>query len=195
MRFKVRIDDAELQIVAGADGRITVGVDGFEANVSRPGEDRRLVQVGDKSYEVRVIDNNAETGTYLLEVGGERVPVTVTDVSRGGVTPARAAGTTRPTVTGGRAAAGAQARAQAGAQAPARPSPAMGEGIRAPMPGRIVDVLVEVGDPVEAGDVLLILEAMKMENELRAPKKGTVVSVLVKKGDPAESGQLLVALE
>ncbi len=71
----------------------------------------------------------------------------------------------------------------------------MKEGIWAPMPGKIVDVLIEVGDTVEAGDVVLILEAMKMENELRAPKKGTVTSVLVKKGDSAERGQLLVALE
>lgn len=187
MRFKVRIDDAEHQIVAGADGKITIGADGFDANVSRPGEDRRLVQVGEKSYEVRVIDNNAETGTYILELAGERVPVTVTDVSKGGVAAARVVGPTRPAVIGGSAAARAEA--------PVRQPQAEGEGIRAPMPGRIVDVLVEAGDPVEAGDVVLILEAMKMENELRAPRKGTVTSVLVKKGDSAESGQLLLALE
>jgi biotin carboxyl carrier protein len=63
------------------------------------------------------------------------------------------------------------------------------------MPGKIVDVLIEVGDTVEVGEGVLILEAMKMENELRAHKKGTVTSVLVKRGDSVERGQLLVALE
>jgi glutaconyl-CoA decarboxylase len=63
------------------------------------------------------------------------------------------------------------------------------------MPGKIVDVFVEPGDKVDAGDVVLILEAMKMENELRAPKKATVKSVLVKKADPVAGGQLLVTLE
>ncbi len=43
-----------------------------------------MVQVGDKSYEVRVIESGAETGTYVLELAGERIPVTVSDVSRGG---------------------------------------------------------------------------------------------------------------
>jgi len=67
------------------------------------------------------------------------------------------------------------------------------DGIYAPVPGKIVDVLVNVGDVVEQGGLVLILEAMKMENELHAARKATVAAVLVKKGDQAERGQLLVA--
>ena len=63
------------------------------------------------------------------------------------------------------------------------------------MPGKIVDVFVKLGDNVEEGAPLVVLEAMKMENELRAPKKGTVTVVAVKKGDTAERGQLLVGIE
>ena len=70
-----------------------------------------------------------------------------------------------------------------------------GEGIRAPMPGRVVEVFVEAGDEVSAGDVVLILEAMKMENELRSPGKATVMSVNVKPGDSVAGNQLLVALD
>lgn len=170
MRFRVHVDGAEHQIVAGADGGLAVDADRFEAKLTRPSADRLMVQVGDKSYEVRVIEGGAETGTYVLELAGERIPVTVTDVSKSGGAAAAAEGSPKPLDD-------------------------VREGIWAPMPGKIVDVLVEAGDTVEAGDAVVILEAMKMENELRAPRKGTVTSVLVKKGDAAERGQLLVALE
>ena len=65
----------------------------------------------------------------------------------------------------------------------------------APVPGKIVDVFVKVGDAIEEGAPLVVLEAMKMENELRAPKKGKVSAVLVQKGDTAQRGQLLVAID
>jgi biotin carboxyl carrier protein len=184
VRFTVQIDDADHRIVAGADGRLMVDADTFEAKVTRSAADRLMVQLGEKSYEVRVIENSAETGAYLLELSGERIPVAVTDVTRGGTAAVRAA---VPAVVG--------PSPSTEATAPATPVHVAGEGIRAPMPGRIVDVLVQVDDTVETGDVVLILEAMKMENELRAPRRGTVTSVLVKKGDPAEGGQLLVTLE
>lgn len=188
MRFKVGIDGTEHQIAAGADGGLTLDGETFAAKVTRPSADRLMVQVGDKSFEVRVIEGEAESGAYVLEFAGERIPVTVTDVSRGGAGGSRAAITITPAaVAGGKAAAAAAASAQ--------PLDDVREGIWAPMPGKIVDVLVKAGDMVEAGAGALILEAMKMENELRAPRKSTVTSVLVKKGDSVERGQLLVALE
>jgi biotin carboxyl carrier protein len=64
--------------------------------------------------------------------------------------------------------------------------------VTAMMPGRIVNVFVKAGDSVKAGDVLCILEAMKMENELQAPKDGTVKTVTVKAGDNVERGEVLV---
>ena len=63
------------------------------------------------------------------------------------------------------------------------------------MPGNILNVNVKVGDAVKKGQVLLILEAMKMENEIMAPKDGTVTSVNVQKGSTVESGALLVTLD
>jgi biotin carboxyl carrier protein len=187
MRFKVDVDGSQHQIVTGADGGLTLDGETFAAKVTRPAADRLMVQVGDKSYEIRVIEGGAESGTYVLELAGERIPVTVADFSRGGSGAARAAAPISPaTVSGGRAAA---------TTGPVQPLDDVKEGIWAPMPGKIVDVLIEVGDTVEAGEGVLILEAMKMENELRAHKKGTVTSVLVKKGDSVERGQLLVALE
>ena len=66
--------------------------------------------------------------------------------------------------------------------------------VDAPMPGTILDVKTSVGASVNAGDVLLILEAMKMENEIVAPQAGTVASVNVSKGDSVEAGQVLITM-
>jgi len=66
--------------------------------------------------------------------------------------------------------------------------------INAPMPGTILGVKVSVGDKVEKGDTLLILEAMKMENEIAAPEAGTVSSINVEAGASVESGQLLASM-
>ncbi len=67
--------------------------------------------------------------------------------------------------------------------------------IKAPMPGLILDVLVQVGDTVKEGDYLLVLEAMKMENTLTALADGEVKSVLVIKGEKVEKNQLLIEIE
>ena len=62
------------------------------------------------------------------------------------------------------------------------------------MPGNILDVKVKAGDAVKAGDVLVILEAMKMENDIVAPQDGTVASVSVAKGDTVNVNDVLVSL-
>lgn len=66
--------------------------------------------------------------------------------------------------------------------------------LRAPMPGLIVAVLVNEEQPVEKGDVLVILESMKMQNELKAPRAGTVTRVRVRMGDSVEQKQVLLSV-
>ncbi len=73
-------------------------------------------------------------------------------------------------------------------------APAGGEKINAPMPGTILAVNVSNGSVVKKGDVLMVLEAMKMENEIMAPCDGTVSAVSVSKGASVESGALLCVL-
>ena len=89
-------------------------------------------------------------------------------------------------------AAPAPAAAPAPVAAPA--APVAGETVSAPMPGNILNVAVTVGQSVKAGDVLLILEAMKMENEIKAPKNGTVAQILVSKGSSVDTGAPMVVL-
>ena len=92
---------------------------------------------------------------------------------------------------------GAPAAPAAPAAAPAAPAAAPaagGEKVTSPMPGTILSVNVAAGDAVKRGQVLMILEAMTMENEIMCPSDGTVSSVSVTKGAAVESGTLLCTI-
>ena len=78
--------------------------------------------------------------------------------------------------------------------APAAAAPVAGDAVTAPMPGNILKVNVTAGQAVKEGDVLVVLEAMKMENEILAPKACTVKQVLVSKGATVDTGATLVVL-
>ena len=97
--------------------------------------------------------------------------------------------------------AAAPVAAPAAAPAPAAPAApaaaavtAAGEAVNAPMPGVVLRVNVQQGQAVKSGDVLVVLEAMKMENEIVAPKAGTVAQIVAPKGTSVESGAPLVIL-
>ena len=96
----------------------------------------------------------------------------------------------------GEAAAAAPKAAPAAAPAaPAAKAPAGAQAINAPMPGTILAVNVKPGQAVKRGDVLVVLEAMKMENEIMAPNDGTVGTVTVAKGQSVQSGATLPKTE
>lgn len=81
------------------------------------------------------------------------------------------------------------------AAAPAAAAPAgKGEVVAAPMPGTILDIRCQAGQAIKAGEILFILEAMKMENEICAPRDGTVTAVCVSKASPVETGMTLCTL-
>jgi len=67
--------------------------------------------------------------------------------------------------------------------------------IKTAMPGKVVRVIASVGDAVEKGDGVIVVEAMKMQNEIKAPKNGTVVSIRVAEGDTVDPGQILLSIE
>ena len=76
----------------------------------------------------------------------------------------------------------------------AAPAAAGGVVVQAPMPGKILSVKASVGTAVKKGDVILLLEAMKMENEVVAPEDGTIASINVSAGDTVEAGDTLATL-
>ena len=122
---------------------------------------------------------------YRIKVNGTSYDVSVEELS-GGAAPVAAP------------VAAAPVAATAPAAAPAAPAPAAGGAgsvkVSSPMPGKILAVKANVGDSVKKGQVILILEAMKMENEVVAPEDGTIASIDVTVGASVESGDTLATL-
>ena len=117
--------------------------------------------------------------TYRVNVNGTSYEVTLEEI-KGGQAPAPAA----------------QAPAQAPAPAAQAPVANVSGGteMKSPMPGTILSINVKPGDSVKSGQVLMVLEAMKMENEIMAPVDGTIASVAVNQGAAVESGALLCVI-
>lgn len=131
---------------------------------------------------------------FLIKVNGNQYEVEVEEVRDGSAVEPVAYSAPAPKA----APAPAQAAAPAPAPAPAAPKASSGPAgavkLTAPMPGTILGVKVNPGDAVKKGQVLLILEAMKMENEIVAPQDGTVASINVSKGTPVNAGDLMISL-
>ena len=122
---------------------------------------------------------------FNVTVNGNAYEVEIEEVEAGASAPVAAAAPVAP-------AAPKAAPAAPKAAAPAGKAGAVK--VTAPMPGNILKVNVEVGQKVSKGDVLCILEAMKMENDIPCPQDGTVASVNVQKGATVNSGDVLVTL-
>lgn len=127
------------------------------------------VTVNGETYEVEV----EETGAPSAAVPAARVAVPPSAPQTTPASPSQPAAPTKPA-----------------------PKPIAGAGaIKAPMPGNILSVKVKPGDQVKSGQVLLTLEAMKMENEIMAPRDGTIKNVFVSAGQSVNTGDVLVDLE
>ena len=130
---------------------------------------------------------------YVVTINGKRYEA---DVASAGFAPAaRPAFAAAPAAPAAPVAAPAAPAAPVAAPAPAAAPVAAGAGdVTAPMPGNVLDVLVKVGDTVSAGQTVVILEAMKMENEIVATEDGVVASINCSEGQAVESGQILATL-
>ncbi len=159
------------------------------------------VSVGDTTRRIEIRPNGAG---YLVTVDGESLEIDARDTGSGGLSLLLGEQSVE---------AGLEARDDgytvflegcsydvsvrpAGAGESARREPATGPArLVAPMPGKIVQVLHQVGDRVAAGDGLVVMEAMKMENELKTPREGLVKEIAVNEGQAVETGALLALVE
>ena len=144
-----------------------------------------------KEYKYKI--NGNEYNVAVEELEGNKANVTVNgktyevELDRP-AKPAVSKPVSRP------AAAAAPAAAPATAPAPKAAPAAGGAGIKAPLPGVILDIKVKVGDAVAKGQTIAILEAMKMENNINADREGTVVSINVEKGQSIAEGTDIITL-
>lgn len=165
MKYFVDVAGARVEVVIDGDG---VRVDGETVRAHLAdveGTPVKLLMLGDEVH--RVVARRSARGEYVLRLGGYRFGVEALDER------------TRAVRDLSGAAAG-----------PSGPAP-----LKAPMPGLVVRVLVQPGDKVVAGQGLVVIEAMKMENELRSPGAGSVKAISAVPGKAVEKGALLVELE
>ena len=166
MKYVVKVGAEDVEVVV--DGE-SVTVDGVSVRASVadvPGTPVRMVMIGDEIHRV-VARRGASRGRYSLWVDGFRHEVEALDERTRAIRELSGAG-----------------------NAPTGPQPLV-----APMPGMIVRISVEVGATVSAGQGLVVMEAMKMENELRAASAGTVKAILVQPGTAVEKGAILLEME
>ncbi len=144
-----------------------VVVDGVTMTVLEAAGGRTLVRASDGPGQ-RVVNLDGQAFAGSASIAGVAVPTEVRTAQAAALAEAMLGG------AGGRAA---------------------GSQLKAPMPGRVVKVLVQVGQTVERGAPIIIVEAMKMENEMHAPASGTVLKLHVVEGATVDAGQLMVELE
>ncbi|MBR1735778.1 MAG: acetyl-CoA carboxylase biotin carboxyl carrier protein subunit [Firmicutes bacterium] len=124
---------------------------------------------------------------FIVTVNGNTYDVAVEEVAAGTVPVSQAA----PTPAAAPAPKTAEPKKETKSS---KPSVSGGTPVKAPMPGNVFDIKVNVGDKVEENQIVVVLEAMKMENEIVTPNAGTVASIDVNKGDSVNSGDVLVTI-
>jgi biotin carboxyl carrier protein len=167
--------------IAGSEQELAVEkLEGNRVRITRGGQSR--------VYDaIRVAGAGRATTWSLLPEGGGRAALIDVDGN----------GTGELTVTVDNASVpiklvAARAKLAGRAAAPPKSGP---QAVQSPMPGKVVKVLCAAGDEVKSGQGVIVVEAMKMENELKVPRDGKVKSIAVKEGQAVEAGQTLVTLE
>jgi len=167
LRYVVQLNDERKSVSIESDGISYETEPAVHAELSDiEGSPVRMVKIGTNVYRV-VVQKRQGRGRYTLWVDGYRFETEALDERTRAIRDLSAA-----------------------SAGPVGPAP-----IVAPMPGLIVRVSVSVGDKVEAGQGIVVMEAMKMENELRATGAGVVKTIEVAAGTAVEKGALLVSLE
>lgn len=147
-----------------------------------------VATINGKKYEVEVEKLEAYKSLDRNGVAAPAAPVLPASA------PVQRPAAPAPVAAAAPAPAPAPAPAAAPATAPAAAAPAGATTVEAPMPGKILNIKVSEGQAVKFGEVVVIMEAMKMETEIVAPADGTVSKILVKAGDSVDTGAALVAL-
>ncbi len=168
-QYTIDLGETQCTVLVESDGtRYTLEVDGetMELDARQLGEGEFHLLSGSQSHDVLVEGSGLDTVVHL---NGVAVPVKLLDEHQA-------------------------ARLAATGSGPGRGADGM-VSIKAPMPGQVVKRLAAEGETISAGQGIIVVEAMKMENELRSPVDGTVKKILVDEGTNVEAGEDLVTIE
>ena len=168
MKLKAEVDDNLFEVeITKADGKVTADVDGrrYIVDVSEPEPNITLLKTSGRVYEAFVSPRRDMAAPFDVRIGTYETLVRIVDPKRM------------------RSSAGAGAQADGVAE------------IRTAMPGKVVRILKSTGDPVETGEGVIVVEAMKMQNEMRSPKDGIIKEIKVTEGSNVGAGDLLVMIE
>lgn len=150
---------------------------------------QHVLRIGGREYRAEVKELTPEKATVVVD--GKEYAIDLLQLGRRAIAPEAVRAAAPAAATG---AAAPRPAAPSPGPAASRPSPAArGEGgIVAPMPGLVLAIKTKEGDSVAAGQPLLVMEAMKMENPVTSPYAGTVAKIYVREGDSISEGDLLV---
>lgn len=168
MKLNAEIAESKHEIEVTREGeRVFANIDGreYDIEVSEPEPGVYLIKNAGKIYEVSVSLDAAASGITHASLNDHTFPIHVTDPKRL------------------RGAAGADGAVDGTAE------------IKTAMPGKVVRLLVAAGAEVEKGDGVIVVEAMKMQNELKAPKSGTIKEIRVSEGSTVAAGETLATVE
>ena len=168
MKLKAQIEDREQELtVRVEDGHVAAEVGGrvYDLQVRQPSPESFLFFLGASVYECRVSEHATSKEVFDVDIRGRSYAVTIVDPKR-----------------------------LRSGQNSDRHHHGVTE-IQAPMPGKVVRVQVEAGASIEKGAGIVVVEAMKMQNEMKSPREGVVVSIKVKAGDTVNAGDVLAVIE
>lgn len=164
---------------------------------------RYTLQIGEREFVIEVQETAADQ--FDVVVGGESYAVTLAgdeDMARASITPAISSAPAAAASPAAALPASPRAAAPPPAATPAAPAPPRRAGgaavagtLNSPMPGVILEVNVKVGDVVERGHIVAVLEAMKMNNAIKAPRAGTIAEVFVSPGQAVGHGEPLIRFQ
>ena len=165
MKYNVRAGESEFEVEVDREGAIRLAGAPLDADL-QPSADPTLYSLilGHRSYELRI---EPCEGGYRVRIDGVTYDVAVEDE---------------------------RAHLLAGVKSLTAGGDSGEMAIKSPMPGLVIDVAVKVGDVVEAGQTLIVVESMKMHNEFRAPRAGTVRAIRVERGAKVAQNTILLTL-
>ena len=152
---------------------IKIGGTSYAVEITGNDDNITNLTVNDLPYEIEELAAPAPKSVHRTTAPVTSTPATSTPVTSTPVTPPAAIPVAKPV----------------------QPSSGSGSGLRSPLPGTILELMVKAGDPVKIGQTVLILEAMKMENNIDADKDGIIENINVKAGDSVLEGDVLLTIK